>query len=60
MIRMQEELTEGKTQENLVKDELIGKDCTYCDQGTLREGVYKGNFAILCSACETPAYRTFL
>ena len=57
---MQEEINKQEQQEEIAKEKLTGRECPYCDRGTLTEGKFKGDFAILCSACETPAYRTFL
>ncbi|WP_331250851.1 HVO_A0556 family zinc finger protein [Natrinema pallidum] len=33
---------------------LTGTDCSFCDEGMLVQGTYKGNNAVLCDACETP------
>ncbi|WP_081704340.1 MULTISPECIES: HVO_A0556 family zinc finger protein [unclassified Natrinema] len=36
-------------------DELIGRPCSFCDDGSLMSGSYKGNRAVICEGCETPA-----
>ncbi|SIR30323.1 HVO_A0556 family zinc finger protein [Natronorubrum daqingense] len=33
---------------------LDGRACPYCESGTLEEGVYKDNRAVICTDCETP------
>ncbi|WP_175609593.1 HVO_A0556 family zinc finger protein [Haladaptatus litoreus] len=34
---------------------LEGEDCQWCHDGRLKQGTYKGNDAVVCDACETPA-----
>jgi hypothetical protein len=36
-------------------DKLSGRDCHYCDDGTLSSGTYKDNTAVVCGDCDTPA-----
>ncbi|WP_338042913.1 HVO_A0556 family zinc finger protein [Natrinema gari] len=36
-------------------DELTGRPCSFCDDGSLMSGSYKGNRAVICEGCETPA-----
>lgn len=57
---MQQETGEQTRQEEIAQESLLGQDCPYCEQGTLTDGRFKGDFAILCPNCDTPAYRTFL
>lgn len=56
---MQEEIG-GSGQEEIARKELVGNGCPYCEDGTLTDGRFKGDFAVLCPECDTPAYRTFL
>lgn len=44
-------------QDDQIVAHLIGTACSYCDDGTLTDGTFKGDFAVLCDACGTPAYR---
>ncbi|WP_339104235.1 HVO_A0556 family zinc finger protein [Haloterrigena salinisoli] len=37
-----------------VVDSLEGTSCTFCDDGELERGVYKGKTAVICDSCETP------
>lgn len=57
---MQEEIRGRTRQEEIAQGELVGNTCPYCEEGTLADGRFKGDFAILCPECDTPAYRTFL
>lgn len=36
-------------------DHLRGTTCSFCQDGTLVAGEYKGNDAMICESCETPA-----
>ena len=36
-------------------EQLTGQPCAFCDDGTLTSGRYKGNKAVICEGCETPA-----
>ncbi|EJN58131.1 HVO_A0556 family zinc finger protein [Halogranum rubrum] len=36
-------------------EKLRSRDCRHCSDGTLVEGTYKDNDAVLCDECETPA-----
>ena len=57
---MQEEIGDQTRQEEIALGELAGSTCPYCEEGELTDGTFKGNFAVLCPECNTPAYRTFL
>lgn len=37
-----------------VVESLEETSCTFCDEGTLEQGVYKGKIAVICDSCETP------
>lgn len=37
-----------------VLEALEGESCTFCDEGELVQGVYKGKNAVICESCETP------
>ena len=50
---MQESMGTNATMHPVV-DALEGADCTFCDQGELVRGVYKGKTAVICDSCETP------
>ncbi|GAB3017478.1 HVO_A0556 family zinc finger protein [Natronobiforma cellulositropha] len=34
---------------------LEGRDCDFCEGGTLERRSYKGNLAAVCGSCHTPA-----
>lgn len=36
-------------------EKLRGQSCQYCEDGTLQTEQYKGNDAVVCAECETPA-----
>lgn len=38
---------------------LAGADCRWCDAATLAEAEYKGDRALVCPDCGTPALRLF-
>lgn len=40
-------------------ERLFGTPCQFCDDGTLAQGEYKGNDAVVCDACETPAVQSW-
>lgn len=40
-------------------ERLVGTSCQFCDDGTLAQGEYKGNVAVVCDACETPAVQSW-
>ncbi|WP_338032986.1 HVO_A0556 family zinc finger protein [Haloterrigena salina] len=33
---------------------LEHRSCTFCDEGSLVRGQYKGNDAVVCDQCRTP------
>lgn len=41
-----------------VVDQLIGTACEFCEDGNLESGRFKGDLAVLCESCGTPAFRT--
>ncbi|OAQ54147.1 hypothetical protein HTG_01040 [Natrinema mahii] len=45
---------EHEAAENSPVDALEGTNCTFCDDGELVRGEYKGNTAVICDSCETP------
>lgn len=49
---MSQALSAGR--ETLV-EKLRNRECQYCDEGSLSKDTYKGNTAIVCDNCETPA-----
>ncbi|WP_167599459.1 HVO_A0556 family zinc finger protein [Halorussus marinus] len=38
---------------------LAGDDCDWCSSGTLVRGRFKGDDAVVCEDCETPAVRVW-
>lgn len=38
---------------------LAGDDCGWCDAGTLARGEFKGDDAVVCDDCGTPAARVW-
>lgn len=42
------------TDRDALVTKLSGRDCNYCDDGTLATGTYKDNTAVVCDDCETP------
>lgn len=38
-----------------VCDQLVGRSCHFCETGTLVAAEYKGNDAVVCPDCGTPA-----
>lgn len=38
---------------------VLGEDCRWCGTGPLHETEYKGDTAICCPDCGTPALRLF-
>ncbi|NUB91486.1 hypothetical protein HTZ84_10705 [Haloterrigena sp. SYSU A558-1] len=49
-----QEAVDGTVAVHPVVDALEGKRCTFCDEGELVQGVYKGKNAVICESCETP------
>ncbi|WP_338045779.1 HVO_A0556 family zinc finger protein [Natronorubrum tibetense] len=45
----------GRVQEIELLERLKGNDCQFCTDGSLVPGEYKGNSAVLCQSCQTPA-----
>ncbi|WP_458205429.1 HVO_A0556 family zinc finger protein [Haladaptatus sp. NG-SE-30] len=45
----------SSTTESSVIGRLEGRECHWCHDGRLERGTYKGNDAVVCSDCETPA-----
>ncbi|SEP21860.1 hypothetical protein SAMN04487948_12252 [Halogranum amylolyticum] len=43
------------TGRNALVEKLRERDCEYCTDGTLVEGTYKDNEAVVCDECDTPA-----
>jgi len=41
--------------ESSVVRRLEGQDCQWCTDGRLERGRYKGNVAVICEDCDTPA-----
>jgi hypothetical protein len=41
--------------QDVLVETLRERDCEYCSDGTLVEGTYKDNEAVVCDECETPA-----
>lgn len=35
-------------------ERLVGRDCDYCEEGTLVRDTYKDNVALVCESCGTP------
>lgn len=42
-----------------VFDRLEGTTCVFCEDGHLVREPYKGNDALVCSTCGTPAVQTW-
>ncbi|MFC7166799.1 HVO_A0556 family zinc finger protein [Halospeciosus flavus] len=42
-----------------VFETLVGTSCHFCDDGRLARDEYKGNDAVVCDACETPAVQSW-
>ncbi|MFC4543278.1 HVO_A0556 family zinc finger protein [Halosolutus amylolyticus] len=40
-------------------DQLEDTACTFCDSGLLVRNQYKGNDAVVCNNCETPAMQVW-
>ncbi|WP_168216254.1 HVO_A0556 family zinc finger protein [Halorussus halobius] len=38
---------------------LGGEDCPWCEAGTLRRETFKGDDAVVCEDCGTPAVRVW-
>ncbi|USZ67367.1 hypothetical protein NGM10_11565 [Halorussus salilacus] len=38
---------------------LVGDDCNWCARGTLARGEFKGDDAVVCEECDTPAARVW-
>ena len=38
---------------------LVGGDCKWCDGGTLVRRQFKGDAAVVCETCDTPAARVW-
>lgn len=38
---------------------LAGRRCSFCGEGRLVRGTYEGDVAVVCSTCETPAFRSW-
>ena len=51
--------TAAESPNSKLVEEVSGKDCGYCNEGTLTEGEYKGTPAVLCPNCGTPTVRLF-
>ncbi|WP_309545784.1 HVO_A0556 family zinc finger protein [Natrinema limicola] len=45
----------GRDDSHVVLERLTDQTCAFCDDGLLTPGEYKGNQAILCKSCNTPA-----
>jgi hypothetical protein len=45
----------SSTTESSVIGRLEGRKCQWCSDGRLERGTYKGNEAVVCDSCETPA-----
>ena len=37
----------------------VGDDCPWCATGTLARGEFRGDDAVVCEECETPAVRVW-
>ncbi|MCU4740662.1 hypothetical protein OB955_08060 [Halobacteria archaeon AArc-m2/3/4] len=38
---------------------LEGRKCEFCSDGTLVRGIFKGNAAVICEECDTPAAQSW-
>lgn len=47
-----------KPQNDLVFEQLTGKECDQCD-GILLEDFYKGDRTVICGDCGVPVFRSF-
>jgi len=47
-----------ETSESLLAT-LVGDDCRWCADGTLERGEFKGDDAVVCDECGTPAARVW-
>ncbi|WP_162224350.1 HVO_A0556 family zinc finger protein [Halorussus amylolyticus] len=54
---MQETSRSGTT-ESMLRS-LVGDDCCWCTAGTLTRETFKGDDAVVCENCETPAVRVW-
>ncbi|MCU4974872.1 hypothetical protein OB955_19315 [Halobacteria archaeon AArc-m2/3/4] len=53
-----QQLEDPATKQDVLLTTLEGNDCAFCD-GTLTQGRYKGNDAVVCSECETPTVQVW-
>ncbi|MFA9417891.1 HVO_A0556 family zinc finger protein [Natrinema sp. HArc-T2] len=44
----------GRDDAHVVLEQLTDQTCSFCGDGLLTSGEYKGNQAILCESCDTP------
>ena len=54
---MQEAALQNATEPVLAA--LVGDDCNWCATGTLARDEFRGDDAVVCEDCETPAVRVW-
>ncbi len=57
-IRTMQETSRSGTTESMLRS-LVGDDCCWCTAGTLTRETFKGDDAVVCENCETPAVRVW-
>ena len=54
---MQQASTQNATETMLA--DLVGDDCNWCPTGSLTRDEFRGDAAVVCETCETPAVRVW-